>query len=96
LKGANGVGIPHVKTVTVDDRKRLRIGTTKPGQVFSIDSAPDGSIKLVPLVPKSEPPRITAKLVKQGGALIFQIPKGYKLNPEAIGRAVAEERESRS
>jgi hypothetical protein len=35
-------------------------------------------------------------LIKRGGELFFRVPSGYKLDPEAIGKAVAEERESRS
>jgi hypothetical protein len=37
-----------------------------------------------------------AKLVKRGDGLFFRVPAGYTLDPEAIGNAVAEERESRS
>jgi hypothetical protein len=35
-------------------------------------------------------------LVKHGDKLIFELPEGYKLDPEAIAQAVAEERESRA
>ena len=85
-----------MKTLTVDDRQRVTLPEAKPGQVFAYEPNSDGTIKLVPVVPKAGPRRIVAKLVTRGGALFFEIPKGYKLDPEAIGRAVAEERESRS
>jgi hypothetical protein len=85
-----------MKTSTVDDRQRIRLPQAKPGQVFAYEPNSDGTIKLVPVVPKNGQRRVFAKLVKRGGAMYFQIPKGYTLDPEAIGRAVAEERESRS
>ncbi|MGA2173502.1 MAG: hypothetical protein ABSH38_00825 [Verrucomicrobiota bacterium] len=53
-------------------------------------------IKLVSVVPKPGPRRVVAKLVKRGEGLFFQVPTGYTLDREAIGKAVAEERESRS
>ena len=36
-------------TVTVDDRKRVRIPTAKPKQVFSFQPNVDGSVLLVPV-----------------------------------------------
>jgi hypothetical protein len=87
---------PHVKTLTVDDRQRIRLPEAKAGQVFAYEPNPDGTIKLVPVAPKPEPKRLVAKLVKKDGCLVFEIPSGYTLDPDAIGRAVAEERESRS
>lgn len=53
-------------------------------------------IKLVPVVPKPGPKRVVARLVKRRGGLFFRVPAGYKLDPDAIGKAAAEERESRS
>lgn len=85
-----------MKTLTVDDRQRIRLPEVKPGQVFAYEPDSDGTIKLVPVVPKPGPRRVVAKLVKRGGGAFFQVPSGYKLDPEAIGKAVAEERESRS
>jgi hypothetical protein len=85
-----------MKTLTVDDRQRVRLPKVKPGQVFAYEPNSDGTIKLVPVVPKTGPRRIVAKLVKRGDGLFFRVPAGYTLDPEAIGNAVAEERESRS
>jgi hypothetical protein len=85
-----------MKTITVDGRQRVRLPKAKPGQVFAYEPNSDGTIKLVPVVPKPGPRRVIAKLVKRGGEFFFQVPKGYTLDPEAIGKAVAEERESRS
>ena len=85
-----------MKTLTVDDRQRVRLPKVKPGQVFAYEPNSDGTIKLVPVVPKTGPRRIVAKLVKRGGRMFFQVPSGYTLAPEAIGKAVAEEQESRS
>ena len=87
---------PRMKTLTVDDRQRVRLPEAKAGQVFAYEPNSDGTIKLVPVVPKPGAKRVVAKLVKRGGALFFQVPTGYKLDPEAIAKAVAEERESRS
>ena len=87
---------PRMKTLTVDDGQRVRLPQGKPGQVFAYEPDPDGSIKLVPVIPKPGPRRIVAKLVKRNGGAFFEVPKGYKLNSEAIGKAVAEERDSRS
>jgi len=85
-----------MKTLIVDDRQRVRLPQAKAGQVFAYEPNSDGTIKLVPVVPKPGPRRVVAKLVKRGGGLFFQVPTGYKLDPEAIGKAVAEERESRA
>jgi hypothetical protein len=83
-------------TLTVDDRHRVTLPKTEPGQVFAYEPDSDGSIKLVPVVTEPAPKRVFARLVKRGGKLIFELPEGYKLDPEAIARAVAEERESRA
>jgi hypothetical protein len=85
-----------MKTLTVDDRHRVTLPETEPGQVFAYEPDADGSIKLVPVVTQSEPKRILAKLVERDGVMIFELPEGYKLDPEDIGKAVAEERESRA
>lgn len=84
-----------MKTLTVDDRQRVRLPKAKPGQVFAYDDS-SGAIKLVLVVPKAAPKRITAKLIKKGDRFFFQVPKGYTVEQDAIGKAVAEERESRS
>jgi hypothetical protein len=85
-----------MKTLTVDDRQRIRLPRVKPGQVFAYEPDADGTIRLVPVIPKPGPRRIVARLVKRGAHLFFEVPEGYKLDPEAIAKAVAEERESRS
>jgi hypothetical protein len=85
-----------MKTLTVDDRQRVRLPEVKPGQVFAYEPNADGTIKLVPVIPKPGPKRVVAKLTKRAGGTFFRIPSGYRLDAEAIGKAVAEERESRS
>jgi len=85
-----------MKTLTVDERQRVTLPQVKPGQVFTYEPDADGSIKLVPVIEKRTPKRILAHLVKRDGGIFFEVPKGYKLDPEAIGKAVAEERESRA
>ena len=92
----SGGKFPIMKTLTVDDRQRVRLPKAKAGQVFAYEPNSDGTIRLVPVIPKPGPRRVVAKLVKRAGGLFFQIPTGYTLDPEAIGKAVAEERESRS
>jgi len=54
----------------------------------------DGEIRGRKLQPQ-EPRTIKARLVKRGGRLIFELPHGVQMEPEAIGQAVAEERASR-
>jgi hypothetical protein len=85
-----------MKTLTVDDHQRVKLPKAKPGQVFTYEPGTDGTIKLVPVVTEPAPKRVFAKLTNKGGKLIFELPKGYKLDPEAIGQAVAEERASRA
>jgi hypothetical protein len=85
-----------MKTLTVDDRQRIRLPKAKPGQVFAYEPNSDGTIKLVPVIAKPAPRRVVAKLVKRGDGLFFRVPNGYTLGPDAIGNAVAEEQESRS
>ena len=55
----------------------------------------DGEIRGRKMVPQPEPRRVVAKLVRKDGELLFEVPEGIKLDPEAIGQAVAEERQSR-
>jgi hypothetical protein len=43
---------PRMKTVTADDRKRVRIPDAKPGQVFEYANNEDGSITLEPIKPR--------------------------------------------
>ena len=50
---------------------------------------------LTPMVPKPEPKKLIGKLARQGNGFFLKLPKGYKLAPDAIERAVAEERQSR-
>jgi hypothetical protein len=85
-----------MKTLPVDDRHRVTIPEAEPGQVFEYEPAADGTIKLVPVPTEPEPKRVYAKLTNIGGKLIFKLPEGYRLDPEAIAQAVAEERESRA
>ena len=85
-----------MKIVTVDDRQRIRLPQAKAGQAFACEPNPDGTIKLVPVISKPGPRRVVAKLVKQADGLFFRVPKGYTLDPESIGKAVADERQSRS
>ncbi|SPE50340.1 hypothetical protein SBV1_1110010 [Verrucomicrobia bacterium] len=85
-----------MKTLTVDERQRIRLPVAKPGQVFAYEQTLDGTIKLVPVAPKPGPRRVVARLVESGKGQFFEVPQGYKLAPEAIAQAVAEERESRS
>ncbi len=45
-----------MKTLTVDDQKRIRIPDAKPRQVFSYEPEADGSIRLVPVKSAAEEP----------------------------------------
>jgi len=43
---------PHMKSLTVDDRQRVRLPKAKAGQVFAYETNCDGTIKLVPVILK--------------------------------------------
>ena len=62
-----------MKTLTVDDRQRVRLPQVKPGQVFAYEPDTDGSIKLVPVITKPGPKRVVAKLVKRGDGVFFRV-----------------------
>jgi hypothetical protein len=62
-----------MKTLTVDDRQRVRLPQVQPGQVFAYEPDSDGSIKLVPVVAKRSPKRILARLVKRDGGIFFDV-----------------------
>jgi bifunctional DNA-binding transcriptional regulator/antitoxin component of YhaV-PrlF toxin-antitoxin module len=53
----------------------------------------DGEIRGRKLTEKMEPRVVKARLVERDGALVFEA-SGVEIDPEAIGQAVAEERES--
>jgi len=53
----------------------------------------EGEIRGRRLVRQPEPRRIVARLVKRGKHLVFEA-KGVMIDPEAIGKAVREERDS--
>ena len=55
----------------------------------------DGEIHGRKLIPRSEPRKVVGKLCRRSDTLFLKVPKGYKLAPDAIEQAVAEERESR-
>ena len=82
-------------TVTADAKKRVVLPPAKPGDRFDVQLSDDGRLVLTPLIPKPEPRKVVVKLARHGDGLFLQIPKGYKLAPDAIEQAVAEERESR-
>jgi hypothetical protein len=80
-------------TITTDDYKRVRIPVAKPGQVWAYEVT-DGVVKLTP-VKKTEPRSVTLKLVKRDGRLVPDL-SGITIDPEDIGRAVREERDSQA
>ncbi len=82
-------------TVTADAKKRVVLPPAKPGQCFDVRLSSDGRMVLTPMVPKPEPKKLIGKLARQGNGFFLKLPKGYKLAPDAIERAVAEERQSR-
>ncbi len=55
----------------------------------------DGEIRGRKLVPVVRPAPVVGRLVRHGDALVMEIPKGYKVDPDDIARAVREERDSR-
>jgi AbrB family looped-hinge helix DNA binding protein len=55
----------------------------------------DGEIRGRKLVRQSLK-KVRGKLVRKGDAWVFELPKGYSLEPDAIEKAVREERDSRA
>jgi len=60
---------------------RMKTFTVKAGQVFAYQPNSEGTIELVPVVPKPGPKRVVAKLVKREDGLFFRVPTGYTLDP---------------
>jgi len=77
-------------TVTVDDRKRVRIPSAKPGQVFAIENASDGAVTLTPVKadrkvkypPGSLTKYFTGKLGKERDELESALLEGCVQRPE--------------
>jgi hypothetical protein len=55
---------PNVTTATVDDKKRVRLACTKPGQVLAVTENADGSITLTPVKADVKEPFPRGSLVK--------------------------------
>lgn len=80
-------------TLTADSRGRITsLELFPPGTSFEPETDLHGRIILRRLIPE-EPKRIYAKLVRRGGCLVFDSP--VEVVPEAIAKAVADERASR-
>jgi len=88
VSGSNGTIslVPMTKKTSA----KKRVALVKPSRKLAVSS------KASVAITKPEPGYIMAKLVKHGDEMYFELPKGYKLDPEDIGKAVAEERESRA
>jgi len=88
VSGSNGTIslVPMTKKTSA----KKRVALVKPSRKLAVSS------KASVAITKPEPEYIMAKLVKHGDEMYFELPKGYKLDPEDIGKAVAEERESRA
>ena len=56
--------LPLMKTLTVDDHKRIRIPDAKPRQVFAYEKDSSGRLTLTPVEPVKRSP---AKLVRKNG-----------------------------
>jgi hypothetical protein len=77
-------------TVTVDDRKRVRIPDAKPKQVFALETNSDGSVTLTPVKAdrKQRFPRgslvkyFTGKLGRERDELEAALLKGTVEGPE--------------
>lgn len=83
-------------TVVCDDKRRVVLPGAKPGDRFDVRDA--GTSKVLTLLKPVSARRVTEKLVRGGGELIFEVP-GVDIEPEsfaeAIQAAVHAERESR-
>ena len=72
-------------TVTVDDRKRVRIPDAKPGQVFALENKGDGSVTLTPVKVESRErfPRGSLKkyITAESNRQMLQLLKGCVQGP---------------
>jgi len=80
-------------TVKADDRRRVQIPGIKAGQVFALEDH-GGTVTLIPLK-KEEPRTIILKMVRRDGRLVADTT-GLKIDPDAIARAVREERDAQA
>ena len=75
--------IPNVKTLTVDDQKRVRIPDAKPRQVFAYENNGDGSLTLTLVKPDRKerfPPGSLKKYITaEGNKEMLEILKGCSL-----------------
>ena len=74
---------PTMTTVVADDKKRVRIPSAKPGQVFALDTASDGALTLTPIKTEHKeafPPGSLKKYVTaENDRELLQILKGCTL-----------------
>ena len=57
-------------TVKVDDHKRVRLPKARPGQIFALESKPDGGFSLTPLA-KQAPEPAKVRLEKENGYTVL-------------------------
>lgn len=60
-----------MKTLTVDDEKRVCLPDARPHQVFAYESSADGSIHLMPLAARAVGP-VRARLVRRDGRTLAE------------------------
>ena len=53
-----------MKTLTVDDQKRIRLPDARPRQVFAYEPEADGTIRLLPVKARSKEPFPRGSLIK--------------------------------
>ena len=78
-------------TVKADNKKRVTIRESKPGQVFAYE-VEGNVIKLTPMQPVKEETPIV-KLVKGPNGL-YRLPNGMKLSRESIRAAIRADRDT--
>ena len=86
-----GGKFPLMTTVKVDDSKRVRIASAKPGQVFALESKPDGSIVLTEVIPKTKDAPIVNPVRTKEGFLNWPV----KLDRKEIAAAIRADRDAR-
>jgi hypothetical protein len=83
--------IPPVTTATVDERKRVRLPTAAPGQVFIVEPNKDGSRIVLSKVAKLAPRRrrANARFEKHGRYTVL-VTDGPTITSEDVKRALEE------
>jgi hypothetical protein len=75
-------------TATVDDKKRIRLPSAKPGQVFALEE--EGGRFVLTSVQKAEPEGPRAHLVKRRGRTYLSAGSGEQMDATVLKELLAD------